>query len=318
MRKQRGVALITVLLIVVIVTVVCASMIARQHLAIRTTANQVLARQAWHYALGGEVLAKAILRRDTQADKTNGSIDHLGEAWARPLPALPIEAGAINVRIEDLAGRFNLNSLVQNQQPNTAAIAQFRRLLLQLGIEAPYAERLVDWQDRDQSPGQLYGAEDLEYQRLDPPYRTADRRLYDVSELRLLLDMRDADYQRLAPLVSALPEDAAININTASAPVIASLDDKLSLDTIAAALQERPAKGFRDIASFLAQPALSGTELKGTQLAVKSQYFQVTSEVRLGGRRLVLASLLKREDDGSIRVLQRNFGQPPRLLNEGD
>src|SRR5690606_7570020 len=48
-KAQRGVALITVLLVVAIVTVVSAGMIARQQLSIRTTANQLQARQAWHY-----------------------------------------------------------------------------------------------------------------------------------------------------------------------------------------------------------------------------------------------------------------------------
>ena len=59
MRAERGVALITVLLVVALVTVVCASMIARQQLSIRATGNQLQVRQAWHYALGGEALAQS-------------------------------------------------------------------------------------------------------------------------------------------------------------------------------------------------------------------------------------------------------------------
>ena len=150
MKRQRGVALITVLLVVAIVTVVCAGMIARQQLSIRGTANQVQARQAWHYALGGEALAQSILRRDLRASG-NGSgqpaVDHLLEPWALPQPAYDLDEGQgqVQIRIEDLAGRFNLNSLVRQQQPNAAALAQFRRLLLRLQINEPYAERLLDW-----------------------------------------------------------------------------------------------------------------------------------------------------------------------------
>ena len=59
MKHQRGVALITVLLVVAIVTVVSAAMVARQQLSIRASSNQLQARQAWHYALGGEALAQA-------------------------------------------------------------------------------------------------------------------------------------------------------------------------------------------------------------------------------------------------------------------
>ena len=61
MRRQQGVALITVLLVVAIVTVVTAGIIARQQLSIRSSANQLTARQAWHYALGGEALAVLML-----------------------------------------------------------------------------------------------------------------------------------------------------------------------------------------------------------------------------------------------------------------
>jgi general secretion pathway protein K len=326
MKAQRGVALITVLLVVAIVTVICAGMIARQQLSIRGTGNQLQARQAWHYALGGEALAQTLLRRDLQlSGEGTGqpAVDHLLEAWALPQPAYDLDEGQgqVQVRIEDLAGRFNLNSLVQEQQPNAAALAQFRRLLLRLQITEPYGERLVDWLDSDQQPSGEFGAEDNDYLLLDPPYRTAGRRLEDLSELRLMLGMRDEDFQRLAPYVTALPADTPLNVNTASALVLSSLADSLGLSAAESLVQTRQAAPFRDTASFMAQPALSGVQLQSTNLAVTSQFFQAISEVRLADRRLALVSRLRREDDGDVRVLQRNLGQPsrlPRPTNDGD
>ncbi len=316
MSRQRGVALITVLLVVAIVTVVSAAMVARQQLAIRASANQLQARQAWHYALGGEALAQAMLARDLQDGGEPGAgIDHLQEAWARPLPAFEIDQGEIIVRIEDLAGRFNLNALLRDQQPNPAAVEQFRRLLLRLQIDAPYPERLLDWLDADQQPGAELGAEDNAYLGLDPPYRSAGRRLYDLSELRLLLDMREEDFQHLAPYVAALPAEVPLNVNTASAVVLSSLGDNLSPAAAEALVELRRSAPFRNSAAFLAQPAMAGTTLQGTALAVGSQFFQATSEVRLGDRRLALVSLLQREQDGSVRVLARNLGQPARLAS---
>ncbi|WP_417776668.1 type II secretion system minor pseudopilin GspK [Stutzerimonas xanthomarina] len=326
MKAQRGVALITVLLVVAIVTVICAGMIARQQLSIRGTGNQLQARQAWHFALGGEALAQTLLRRDLQlSGQGTGrpAVDHLLEAWALPQPAYDLDEGQgqVQVRIEDLAGRFNLNSLVQEQQPNAAALAQFRRLLLRLQITEPYAERLVDWIDSDQQPSGEFGAEDNAYLLLDPPYRTAGRRLEDLSELRLLLGMRDEDFQRLAPYVSVLPADTPLNINTASAVVLSSLADSLSPSAAESLVKARQATPFRDTATFMAQPALSGVQLQGTNIAVTSQFFQAISEVRLADRRLALVSRLRREENGDVRVLQRNLGQPPRLprpTNDGE
>ncbi|MGA6100070.1 type II secretion system minor pseudopilin GspK [Stutzerimonas marianensis] len=321
MKAQRGVALITVLLVVAIVTVVCAGMIARQQLSIRGTGNQLQARQAWHYALGGEALAQSILRQDRQATAEGvPAVDHLLEPWALPQPAYDLDEGQgqVQVRIEDLAGRFNLNSLVREQQPNAAALAQFRRLLLRLQISAPYAERLLDWLDSDQQPSGELGAEDNAYLLLEPSYRTAGRRLEDLSELRLLLDMRDEDFQRLAPYVSVLPADTPLNVNTASAMVLSSLADSLTPSVAQSLVEARQAAPYRDTATFMAQPALSGVQLQGITLAVTSQYFQAVSEVRLGDRRLALVSQLHREDEGDLRVLQRNLGQPPRLPTPSD
>ncbi|RRU91429.1 general secretion pathway protein GspK [Stutzerimonas xanthomarina] len=323
MKHQRGVALITVLLVVAIVTVVSAAMVARQQLSIRASSNQLQARQAWHYALGGEALAQTMLARDLRAGATgaNGesaAIDHLLEPWAQPLPAFEIDQGEILVRIEDLAGRFNLNDLLRDQQPNPAAVEQFRRLLLRLQISAPYAERLLDWLDPDQQPSGEYGAEDNAYLALDPPYRNAGRRLHDLSELRLLLDMREEDFQRLAPYVAALPPNVPLNVNTASPMVLSSLSDNLSLGAAESLVELRRVAPFRNSAAFLAQPAMAGTTLQGTALAVGSQFFQATSEVRLGDRRLALVSLLQREQDGSVRVLARNLGQPARLARSSD
>jgi general secretion pathway protein K len=318
MRAQRGVALITVMLVVAVATVVSAGIIARQQLSIRSSANQLHVRQAWHYALGGETLAKAVLRRDLQQGDPQAPVDHLGEPWAQPLVPFALdEGGELRVRILDPTGRFNLNSLVRQGQANAAALGQFRRLLLGLQIEAPYAERLLDWLDADQEPSGGYGAEDNQYVLAQPAYRAANRALADVSELRLLLEMSETDYQRLLPFVTSLPADATLNVNTASARVLASLAEGLPLSTAEALVARRADQGYPDVPGFLGQ--LPGLSVQGQGLAVGSQYFQVISEVSVGERRQVLRSTLQRASDGKLYVLSRDLGQsgvPPAPVEE--
>ena len=130
--------------------------------------------------------------------------------------------------------------------------------------------------------------------------------------------MRDEDFQRLAPHVSVLPAGTALNVNTAGALVLSSLADNLSVGAAEALVQARGNEGGRDVATFMAQPAFTAVQLQNPRLAVTSQYFQATSEVRLGDRRLALVSLLQREGEGEVRVLQRNLGQPPRLPRQND
>ncbi|MBU0808376.1 MAG: type II secretion system minor pseudopilin GspK [Gammaproteobacteria bacterium] len=308
MSQQRGMALITVLLVVAVVTVVSAGIIARQQLSIRSSANQLHVRQAWHYALGGETLAKAILQRDLREGDPRAPVDHPGEAWAKPRAPFALEeGGALRVQISDLSGRFNLNSMLRQGQPNAAAVAQFRRLLLGLQIEAPYAERLLDWLDADDQASGGYGAEDNQYLLAQPAYRAGNRELTDVSELRLLLEMSEADYQRLQPYVSTLPANTPLNVNTASARVLASLAEGLSLSRAQGLVAARGGEGYRDVPSFLAQ--LNGLQVQSQALAVGSEYFQVLSEVSVGERRQVLRSTLQRASDARVYVLARDLGQ---------
>lgn len=308
MMRQRGMALITVMLVVAVVTVVSAGIIARQQLSIRNSANQLHVRQAWQYALGGEALAKAILQRDLREGDPLMPVDHLGEEWAKPLAPFALdEGGALRLQIIDLTGRFNLNSLLRQGQPNEAALAQLRRLLLGLQIEAPYAERLLDWMDADDQLSGSRGAEDSQYLLATPAYRAANRELADVSEMRLLLEMSEVDYQRLLPYVCVLPAGTTLNVNTASARVLASLAEGLPLSTTQELVTARGSDGYRDLPSFMAQ--LSGLQLQSQGLAVSSQYFQVLSDVTVGERRQVLSSTLQRANDGQLYVLARYFGQ---------
>ncbi|WP_263144219.1 type II secretion system minor pseudopilin GspK [Pseudomonas sp. RIT-PI-AD] len=319
-RPQRGVALLTVLLVVAVVTVVCAGLIARQQLAIRASANQLHTRQAWQYALGGETLARAILRRDFRLGNPAQQIDHLGEAWAQPTRFPLDDGGELEIRIEDLNGRFNLNALLrqagQNEETGAAqadqkAIKQFRLLLTRLGIDASvYPQRLLDWLDPNKEMTGVNGAEDDQYLLLKPPYRAANRPIKDPSELRLLLDMKETDFRRLMPYISALPADASLNVNTASAPVLSSLAETFEPSLAQAVTVLRGRAGFASVDAFTSLPVLAGLgELDGMELSVRSQYFQVVSEVRLAERRLVLVSILQRGSDGRVQVLSRDLGQ---------
>ena len=304
MRRQRGVALITVMLVVALVTIICAALLLRQQLAIRSTGNQLLVRQAQYYAEGGELLAKAMLRRDQGA----AQVDHLAEPWANPRLNFPLdEGGELRLRIEDLSGRFNLNSLAAGGEAADQALLRLRRLLQTLQLSPAYADRLKDWIDGDQEPSGMAGAEDDQYLLLKPAYRTGVGRIAEVSELRLLLGMSEADYRRLAPFVSALPSQVELNINTASAQVLACLGEGIPEAALKSAIEGRGRTGYRDPGAFAQQ--LGAYQVSPQGLATNSQYFRVTTEVLLGDRRQVLASYLQRGNDGRVRLMARDLGQ---------
>ena len=96
------------------------------------------------------------------------------------------------------------------------------------GIDAQLASRLQDWIDEntDALPA---GAEDDFYLLLDQPYRTSNTRLSSVSELQLMQILEPGDFEKLLPLVTVLPETAAINMNTVSAPVLTALGENMTM-----------------------------------------------------------------------------------------
>jgi general secretion pathway protein K len=180
-RPQRGVALITALLVVAIATVAAVTMASRQQLDIRRTAGLLHGEQAWAYALGAENWARVVLRRDAR----NNRIDTLEEDWSTQPPVSFVEGGSIVGRLIDLQGRFNLNNLVQqNGAVDAKALVFYKRLLRRLDLDERLADALVDWIDPDINVRFPDGAEDETYLLVDPPYRTANRPLVDSSELR--------------------------------------------------------------------------------------------------------------------------------------
>ncbi len=148
--KQRGIALITAILIVAIATIIATSIYFDGFLYIKRSSNLLLNDQARLYALGAEDWAADILRRDA---KESPETDNLGEEWAAELPLLPIDGGTLGGQIEDLQGRFNLNNLIQpDGQINERAFEQFQRLLEGLGLPPQLAGTTADWLDPDQEP----------------------------------------------------------------------------------------------------------------------------------------------------------------------
>ncbi len=313
-ERQRGVALLTVLLVVAMASILAVSMLKAQQSLLQRSSSVFSQDQAYLYTLGAETLARAVLQDDMDRDKQgNQPQDNLGESWAKRVPPFPVEGGAVQARITDLQGRFNLNNLWQDGQVNTAAVAVYQRLLSQLGLSSSLVSPLIDWLDPDSQPYDSEGAEEDWYLRLTPAYRAANRPLVSISELALLRGYTPEAVEKLRPYVSALPSSAPINVNTADAILLASLSDSISFNIANDMVKTRPADGYGSVDAFLQQPAfaaLSTEERQGLAklLAVRSQYFEVLAEAEIDGRRRVLTSVMSRDDSG-VHAISRDWSR---------
>jgi len=303
---QRGVALITALLVVAIATIAAAAMATRQQLDIRRTGSLLHSEQAYSYVLGAESWAQVVLARDLRESE----IDTLEEDWSTQPPASFVEGGSVFGRIIDLQGRFNLNSLVAGGGPDADAIERYKRLLRLLELDEVLADALVDWIDADIEVRFPDGAEDESYLLLDTPYRTANQPLVDISELRLIKGYTAEVIEKLRPFVIALPEATPINVNTASAEVLSTVAEDLSTSEGEVLLEARGEEGFANVDSFLQEPDLNGKQVTPESLSVTSQWFLMVSEANIGDGRARLASLIQRSDRGVVVVRrQREFSE---------
>jgi general secretion pathway protein K len=303
--RQSGVALITALLITAIATVAAVAMASRQNLEVRRTTNVLEFDQAYLFALGVESWAKQVLIRDLR----NGNVDHPKEPWATILPPLEVEGATVSGRIEDLQGRFNVNNLVDNSgKPNEDEIARFKRLLQALDLEPRLADAVVDWIDPDSDQRFPDGAEDQAYLEMDPPYRPANAPMIHPSELLLVRGVTPKVYEVLAPHVWTLPARTAINVNTATGPVLMSLIDGLKEAEAERLIADRGDNGYQTVEAFLSHPVLQERHLSIPNISVSSSWFLINGDVRYGRNEVHLHSVVNRTENARVTVVSRSQG----------
>ncbi len=299
--RETGVALLTALLVSALAGVAATAIMVRSHAGMMRTQHQLDTDQAELYASGAEGWASGMLARD----RLTGSHDHLAEPWANAIPALGGAAG-VSVRIDDMQGRFNLNNLVQRGEVSRPDLARFRRLLGALELPPSLGDAVLDWLDSDQRTSGSGGAEDPYYLSLRSPYRAANGPLASVAELHLVRGMSDRLFDVLEPHVSALPARTRINVNTASAAVIASIVENLS-ERDAGRLVAAP-RAFASIEAFLATPEMAGTRTALDTITVSSDYFRLRSRVSVGRGNAEFDTLLERDPSGKVHVVSRLAG----------
>lgn len=276
--RQRGVALISVLLIMSLALLITAGMLRNHRLLVQSSAQQLHQVQLRQLGFSGEAWAMQLLRNpELDEQKTI----NLAQEWARAKPPFEAGYGEIRVSIEDLAGRFNLNTLFKSGQVDQVTLARWSRLLARLEI-AP----------------------------LDLQTSTPAGGLSDLSQLRLLPGVDGEVIRRLKPWVALLPKDASLNINTAPAQLLMTLEG-MTPAIAEAVVSQRPAQGYRSAQAFTEDPLLSGLGLSSHGLGVNSRWFRITVQVALGQSHLRLVTDVERDlKSRQINILQRRLLAP--------
>ncbi|MBK4993873.1 general secretion pathway protein GspK [Pseudomonas sp. S37] len=272
-QRQKGLALVTVLLIMALLTMLVAGMLHSHQLLLGGVTQQIESTRLLRLAHAGEQQALASLRREVGEVL---QVTHDRQAWARPRE-LSLGEGQVHLQLEDLAGRLNLGALMAGKVPDPLLLKRWERLCHSLQLEPPVLDGLM---------GQP---------------------MLDPTQLRALPGVTAEVMTRLQPWVVVLPKEARLNINTAPARLLAALAE-LSPTVAAALASERPESGYPSVERFLAQPRLEGLGLDRRGLAVTSRWFRLEVQAQLAGKRMYLYSDMEIDlNTHQVRVVRRVF-----------
>ncbi len=320
--RERGAALLAVLLLVAVMGALAAAALERLRLATSLAVNTAALDQARAFAIGVESLIALTIDDLTAASPERTT---LAGGWNGNRRRLPMPGGGLaEATVRDGGNCFNINSVAESRSPTLltprpAGIAQFQALMQVLevpeGIARPIAEAAGDWVDTDLEPGRA-GAEDPQYARAGQGYRTGNTLFAGVSELRAVSGMTPEIYERVRPWLCALPvaELSPINVNTLAveqAPLLAMLaPQQISLELARRAIAERPQAGWNSVGDFYASPALRNVSLPldlQFQPQLRTRWFTLELVVELQGAELTERALI----DARIapaRVAARQWG----------
>lgn len=305
MKNNKGVALITVILLVSVLVALAIELNRSARADIYDAANVSDGIKLTYIAKSGFYGAAALL-----LNTDNESATTLLEDWANT-EALSVRSreffdnGYFVVRVEDEMGKIPLNKLAENAVLRSVLI----RLLGQpeFGLDRAKAEEIVasikDWidEDNDVTSG---GAESSYYLTLDPPYRAKNAPLDCIEELLMIKGITKEIFAgtkekpALADYVTA-DGDGLININTAPLLVLRSISD-----AITPAIAQEMDEYRRNKGNELAQAwYIAYDNSLGNIAAVNSNFFKIISAGKMNKMEQKIAAIIAR-DGKSAKILK--------------
>ncbi len=291
--KQRGVAVVTALLLTTLAITIVASLFWQQQLQVRSIENQRLQLQQQWVLRGALDWARLILREDAR----NSAVDDLSEPWAIPLAptrldqyvesaAISGDAGraVLSGGIQDAQGRFNLTNLATQDSINQAEVEAFGRLLALLRQDPALANVIAQ---------QIAAAGAA---ALNP--RPDNVRPIGFVQLDDLLAVPGCTPQLINAIQGhavILPVSTPVNINTASPEVLAARVPGLSLADANTLASSRRQAAFRDLADLAARLPNRTLGFDGARLGVATNYFIVTGRVTIRSATLQIQAMVERQ-----------------------
>ncbi|MGK3224813.1 type II secretion system minor pseudopilin GspK [Enterobacter soli] len=328
-NKQRGVALLVVLILLVMMSALAAKISQQFCRNLQKTHYQVSQQQLRWAMLAQEKVVKDTLQTDASGESK--ALAPEGD-WHQPLETQGDNYTVVS-QVEDAQNCFNVNNLLAADQPtpaqNAPAVAEKPRkeqiveqILTDSGISQATAEevylQLVDYLDGD-STTVKEGAESDAWAGVVPARQPANQMMRNIAEIKLLPAFPVSAYPKVSTLLCALPDMATkVDVNTLKpekAAVLAALfPGKLTEDDAARLLDARPEGGWESVEAFSKALEQNFPQLKddlpqvAEQIAINSRYFRVNYTGNTDDLTLrVVSQLQVNNEAGEIVTWQRRY-----------
>lgn len=235
-KSDRGVVLITVLIVTAILTTLVVDLMYFTEIDSEISANTTDDIKARYIAKSGVNVVAGAMKGSTLEDLKevssllNNQVEESDQIWSIRVPTLPIGDGNVSMTVIDERSKINLNALV-NQSSNIVDMqvkTELSELFRLQGVDTRKSDlfiaSLINWLDHPIEGGQndqeSSGAGADYYLGLENPYSIKNGPLDSVEEIRMIRGMDEEFFGKIKNYLTVYPADKRVSFSTASKSVM--------------------------------------------------------------------------------------------------
>lgn len=314
--KDKGVALMSVLLIVLILSSIAVIIGNNYFISLKRAAYIEFQSNSLNLFKGMEFLGKKKINQEikfTEAIAKNNSM-FVNNIF------LEDENGYIFSEIFDASTCFNINNLVTKNEdtysPNPGDIKVFKKLMSLKDVDERLVnqmiDQIIDWIDLDSVP-RNNGLEDYFYTGPSNPNQqyTNNRMFYSKNELKNLPSFSGDEWELFSRFLCAYPvNDFKVNLNTIAeedAILLSSFFSELSIDDAKFILSTMPDSGYKNLNEiYIDYSDITFGEAIGS-FAFKSNIFLLKTKSRVDSFESSSSSIIHFKNNSNGYILSRNY-----------
>jgi general secretion pathway protein K len=317
-NKERGVILITVLLIVLVLSAIAMSIGNNFLLAFKRSIYQDLQSNSFELFKNIESIS---IQRIEEKNRFGSQALTKDDPLFKDAFYFELPNGQLYAQISDASNCLNINSVVslsnKNYVQNPKGMAALKKYLMYKKFDErdidSLIDQMIDWIDIDNQPRQG-GLEDYFYTGpLHTPQQYTSKRLfYDLSELKNLPAFRNFNWNDVSNYLCSIPlsGNSKVNINTLNmedSELLSSLLPNATVKDDEAIIASIPQEGFVDISQLMLEfPGVDFTNSNAT-IFFTSNLFSIKSEIISEDMKISSESILYLENNRNGYIVSRTY-----------